>query len=48
MKWDTLVYDSICSNIIQIISKIDIYTLYCLPDRNAALLCHEKILNKKI
>ena len=48
MKWDAWVYDSICSNIIQIINKIDIYTLYCLPDRNAALLCYEKIFNKKI
>lgn len=48
MKWDIGVYDSICNNIIQIISKIDIYTLYCLPDRNAALLCHEKVLNKEI
>lgn len=43
MKWDKIIYSAICNNIIHIIEKINIYTLHCLPDKNAAILCHKQI-----
>lgn len=46
MKWDESIYNAVCNNIIHIIRKLNIYTLHCLPDKNAAILCHEQISDK--
>lgn len=43
MKWDSKIYNAICNNVINVIEKVDVYTLYCLPDKNAAILCHNQI-----
>lgn len=43
MKWDSDIYNAICDNITKIIETVKIYTLHCLPDENAALLCHREI-----
>jgi len=36
MKWDTKIYDNLCNTVTRIIETTPIYTLYCLPDKEAA------------
>lgn len=43
MKWDKGIHDATCRNITKIIETTGIYTLHCLPDKDAALLCHKEI-----
>ncbi len=43
MKWDHDIYDGICSTIIKIIEVTPVYTLFCLPDEEAARICHKTI-----
>ena len=43
MKWDSTIYDNICNSITAIIETTPIYTLHCLPDDAAAILCHSTI-----
>lgn len=43
MKWDTAIYKNICDTIAFIISAVPSYTLHCLPDEEAALLCYNTI-----
>lgn len=43
MKWDNIIYDNLCTAITQIIATTPIYTLYCLPDEEAAQLCHKTL-----
>lgn len=43
MKWDNKTYNAICNNVIKVIEKVNIYTLHCLPDKNAAIICHNQI-----
>jgi hypothetical protein len=43
MKWDTTIYDNLCNTITTLIEKLPIYTLYCLPDKEAALLCQKTV-----
>jgi len=43
MKWDTIIYNNLCDTITRIIEQTPIYTLYCLPDEEAAILCHKTI-----
>lgn len=43
MKWDNIIYDNLCTAITQIIATTPIYTLYCLPDEEAARLCHKTL-----
>lgn len=43
MKWDEMVYDSVCSTIGKVVEKADFYKLKCLPNKEAALLCHQTI-----
>lgn len=40
MKWDEATYRRLCDTLTRIIQTIPIYTLHCLPDREAATLCH--------
>ena len=44
MKWDHNVFTSICKILSDIISKTNIYTLNCLPNKESALLCHKTFL----
>ena len=43
MKWDTIIYNNLCDAITRIIETTPIYTLHCLPDEEAAQLCHKTI-----
>lgn len=43
MKWDTNIYGRLCDSITQIIATTPIYTLHCLPDEEAARLCHDTV-----
>ena len=43
MKWDAIIYNNLCDAITRIIESTPIYTLHCLPDEEAALLCHKTI-----
>ena len=43
MKWDTSIYRNLCDAITRIIETTPIYTLHCLPDQEAALLCHRTL-----
>lgn len=43
MKWDKDIFNNICNIITRIIELTPIYTLHCLPDEEAALICHKAI-----
>lgn len=43
MKWDKRVYLGVCDSLSQLISKVGIYELGCLPDADAARLCYETV-----
>ena len=43
MKWDSTVYRNLCDTVTRIIETTPIYTLYCLPDEEAAQLCHRTV-----
>lgn len=44
MKWDSAIYNHLCDAVTRIIETTPIFTLYCLPDQEAALLCHKTII----
>lgn len=43
MKWDEAIFPQICDTVTKIIETTSIYTLHCLPNKEAALLCHKTI-----
>lgn len=43
MKWDKQIFDNVCDTIIHVVEHVGVYTLNCLPDKDAALLCHKVI-----
>lgn len=43
MKWDKAVFNDTCDTITRIVETTPIYTLHCLPNAEAALLCHDTI-----
>ena len=43
MKWDVDIYDKICDTVIRVVETTPVYTLHCLPDEEAARLCHKTI-----
>lgn len=43
MKWDDRVYDGICDTLSLLIEHVPSYTLGCLPDKEAAELCHDTV-----
>lgn len=47
MKWDTVIYGNLCDTITSILAATPIYTLHCLPDEEAARLCHATITAKQ-
>lgn len=47
MKWDKDIYDRICATITKVIESIGIYTLHCLPNKEAALVCNRAISVKE-
>ena len=43
MKWDEDIFDRICKTVTRIIEQTPIYTLHCLPNKEAAILCNKAI-----
>ncbi len=39
MKWDSQIYDGICSTVARVVETTGIYILHCLPDRESAEVC---------
>jgi hypothetical protein len=44
MKWDSTIYNHLCDAVSRIIETTPIFTLYCLPDEEAAQICHKTIV----
>lgn len=43
MKWDKEIFNNICDIITHIVELADIYTLHCLPNKEAAEVCNRAI-----
>lgn len=43
MKWDARVYNGVCNSVAKFIKSCGIWQLGCLPDGDAAILCHDTI-----
>ena len=43
MKWDSAIYNNLCDAVTRIIETTPVYTLHCLPDEEAAQLCHKTL-----
>lgn len=43
IKWDERIYDEIINNITRIIETTPFYTLHCLPNKEAAIICNKVI-----
>ena len=39
MKWDSAIYNAVCDTITKIVETGRIYTLHCLPNKEAAEVC---------
>ena len=46
MQWNALLYNEMCNLLEEVIAKVNVGRLDCLPDKEAALLCYEEM--KKI
>ncbi|WP_036886288.1 hypothetical protein [Segatella albensis] len=46
MKWDHNIHNKICDTITRVIETTNIYTLHCLPNEEAARICHKTISKK--
>lgn len=43
MKWDKDIFNNICDTITKVIETTGIYTVHCLPNKQAAIVCHQVI-----
>lgn len=43
MKWDKDIFNAICDTVTKIVETTGIYILHCLPDKEAAIVCHKAI-----
>jgi len=43
LRWNTLLYNEMCSCLEKVISKVKIACLACLPNREAVELCYKEI-----
>ncbi len=46
MKWDARVYNGVCDSVTKFVQNCGIWELGCLPDGDAAILCHDTIAVK--
>lgn len=46
MKWDKDIFNNVCNTITKLIETTGIYTLHCLPNKEAAEVCHKAIAKK--
>ena len=47
MKWDERVYNGVCDGIGELIRIVGMYELGCLPNAEAAILCHDTVAADK-
>ena len=47
MKWDQDIFNDICNTITRLVETSNIYTLHCLPNREAAEVCNQAIAIKE-
>ena len=47
MKWDVAIYRNLCNAVSRLIETTPVYTLYCLPDEEAARLSFGKLTGKE-
>lgn len=43
MKWDSDIFNKICDTVTKVVETTSIYTLHCLPNKEAAILCNKTI-----
>lgn len=43
MKWDKDIYQAVCDTVSRIVETTATYTLRCLPDKDAAIICNKTI-----
>ena len=43
MKWDGDIFNNICNTVTKVVETTGIYTLHCLPNKEAAILCNKTI-----
>lgn len=43
MKWDEDIYDQICDIVTRLVERVPGYILHCLPDEEAAHICHNTV-----
>ena len=43
MKWDNDIFNKICDTVTKVVETTSIYTLHCLPNKEAAVLCNKTI-----
>lgn len=43
MKWDGEIFNNICDTVTKVVETTGIYTLHCLPNKEAAILCNKAI-----
>lgn len=43
LRWNTLLYNSMCNALERLIGKVAVGYLECLPDESAALLCYKEV-----
>lgn len=48
MKWDRNVYDGICNTITEVVQTVPLYKMECLPDEEAAHVCHDKVSERLV
>lgn len=48
MKWDKRIYDAVIDNITKVVETTPVYTLHCLPDKEAAMLSHKTLTESRM
>jgi hypothetical protein len=43
MKWDKDIFNAICDTVTKVVERVGIYTLHCLPNEEAARVCHQAV-----
>lgn len=43
MKWDEFIFNNICNTITKLVESTGIYSLHCLPEKEAAIVCNNAI-----
>lgn len=46
MKWDKDIFNNICNSVTKLVENVGIYTLHCLPNKEAAVICNQAICQK--